>query len=300
VNDMNLGRLLREFGSDDKCREVLEELAWPDGPYCPRCKSETISHVQKRHIHDCDSCRYQFSVTAGTIFHDTHLPLAKWFAAVYLMCESKKSISARQIQRMLPVASYKTAWYLCHRIRKAMQQANPEPLKGTVEYDETFVGGKTRHMGRGYMGNKIAVMGAIERGGPIRFKVEKHVTSRAVEHFLRKTTGPETERIFTDQHPTYAGVDFPAPHESVNHSEEEWVRGEVHTNSVESAWSLFKRSIIGSYHHLSEKHLPAYLDEQEFRFNNRKNPHLFRDTLKCLLRAEPLSFEKLTEQRHSA
>ena len=300
MNDMNLGRLLREFGSDDKCREVLEELAWPDGPRCPRCKSDKLSRVEKRHIYDCDSCRYQFSVTAGTIFHDTHLPLAKWFAAVYLMCESKKSISARQIQRMLPVASYKTAWYLCHRIRKAMQEANPKPLKGTVEYDETFVGGKTRHMGRGYMGNKTAVMGAIERGGPIRFKVEKHVTAKAVQRFLKNATGPAIERIFTDQHPTYQGVDFPAPHESVNHSAEEWVRGEVHTNSVESAWSLFKRSIVGSYHHLSEKHLAAYLDEQEFRFNNRNNPHLFRDTIKRLLQANPLPFEKLTEERQSA
>src|ERR1700674_959110 len=187
VNDMNLSRLFRDCGSDDKCRAVLEELAWPDGPRCPRCKAQKISRVEKRHIFDCDVCRYQFSVTAGTIFHDTHLPLAKWFAAVYLMCESKKSMSARQIQRTLPVASYKTAWYLCHRIRKAMEAVNPEPLKGTIEYDETFMGGKTRHRGRERFMNKIAILGAIERGGPIRFRVEKRPTgpsSKTVQKFL--------------------------------------------------------------------------------------------------------------------
>jgi transposase-like protein len=292
--DMNLLTLARAFDSDNKCRQYLEELAWPDGVRCPRCQSDTISRIEKRNQYDCDACRYQFSVTTGTIFHDTHLPLWKWFAAVYLMCESKKSISANQIKRTLVVA-YKTAWYLCHRIRKAMEEVAPKPLKGTVEYDETFVGGKVRGMGRGYRGNKTAVLGALERGGPVRFKVEKHVTAQAVERFLKKTTGPDTEQIFTDEHPTYAGVDFPAPHDSVNHSAEEWVRGEVHTNSVESAWSLFKRSIIGSYHHLSEKHLAAYLDEQEFRFNNRKNPYMFRDTLKQLLSTDPLSFDALVK-----
>jgi transposase-like protein len=301
VDDMNLGRLLREFGSDDKCREVLEELVWPDGVKCPRCQCEKVSHVEKRHIYDCDSCRYQFSVTAGTILHDTHLPLAKWFAAIYLMCESKKSISARQIQRMLPVASYKTAWYLCHRIRAAMKEVNPEPLAGTVEYDDTWHGGKRKGMGKGYVGNKTTIMGVIERDGPIRLKVEKRMNAKTVSHFLQKTVSPETERIYTDSAPTFEAVDFgTAEHASVDHSAQEWVRGDVHTNSIEGVWSLFKRSVIGAHHQLSEKHLQSYLDEQSFRFNNRKNPHLFRDTLKQLLQAKPLPFKKLTADSYVA
>src|SRR5260370_37289250 len=125
--DMNLLTLARAFDSDNKCRQYLEELAWPNGVRCPRCQADTVSHIEKRHQYDCDLCRYQFSVTTGTIFHDTHLPLWKWFAAVYLMGESKKGMSANQIKRTLKVA-YKTAWYLCHRIRAAMKEVDPEAL----------------------------------------------------------------------------------------------------------------------------------------------------------------------------
>jgi transposase-like protein len=292
--DMDLLTLARVFDSDNKCRQYLEELAWPDGPQCPRCKSDKISHIEKRNQYDCDSCRYQFSVTAGSVFHDTHLPLWKWFAAVYLMCESKKGMSANQLKRTLKVA-YKTAWYLCHRIRAAMKEVHPEPLKGTVEYDDTWHGGKRKGMGRGYTGNKISIVGVIERDGPIRLKVEKRVNAKTISHFLQKTTSPETERIYTDSAPAFEAVNFgDAEHASVDHSAKEWVRGDVHTNSIEGVWSLFKRSVIGSYHQLSEKHLQAYLDEHSFRFNNRKNPYLFRDTLKQLLKAQPLPFEKLT------
>jgi transposase-like protein len=295
MTDMDLLTLARAFDSDAKCREFLEELAWPDGPMCPRCKSDKISRIEKRHQYDCDSCRYQFSVTAGSVFHDTHLPLWKWFAAVYLMCESKKGMSANQIKRTLKVA-YKTAWYLCHRIRAAMKEVNPEPLKGTLEYDDTWHGGSRKGMGKGYVGNKTSIMGVIERGGPIRLKVEKRVNARTVTHFLQKTTGPKMERIYTDSHPAFDAVDFgDAEHAQVDHRAQEWVRGDVHTNSTEGVWSLFKRSVIGSYHQLSEKHLQSYLDEHAFRFNNRKNPYLFRDTLKRLLYAEPLPFEQLTK-----
>jgi len=294
--DMDLLTLARAFNSDNKCREYLEELAWPHGVRCPRCMSDKISHIEKRNQYDCDSCRYQFSVTAGTIFHDSHLPLWKWFAAVYLMCESKKGMSANQLKRTLRVA-YKTAWFLCHRIRAAMKEINAEPLKGTVEYDDTWHGGKRRGMGKGYVGNKTTIMGAIERGGPIRLKVEKRVNAKTVSHFLQKNVSQETEHIYTDAAPTFEGVDFgKTEHDSVDHSAQEWVRGDVHTNSIEGVWSLFKRSVIGSYHQLSEKHLQSYLDEHAFRFNNRKNQFLFRDTLKRLLSTEPLSFEELTKE----
>jgi transposase-like protein len=296
MTDMDLLTLARAFYSDAKCREFLEELAWPDGPRCPRCKSNKISHIEKRNQYDCDACRYQFSVTAGTVFHDTHLPLWKWFAAVYLMCESKEGMSANQIKRTLKIA-YKTAWYLCHRIRAAMKEIEPELLRGTVEYDDTWHGGKRRGMGRGYTGNKTSIMGVIERGGPIRLTVEKRVNAKTVSHFLQKSVAPDTEHIYTDAAPRFAAVNFgDAQHDSVDHSTQEWVRGDVHTNSIESVWSLFKRSVIGSYHQLSEKHLQSYLDEHAFRFNNRKNPYLFRDTLQKLLQTPPVPFEELTKE----
>src|SRR5689334_1984255 len=139
---IDLCELIEQFGSEDKCRDYLEGLRWPDGVKCPRCGSDKISRIKKRHTFDCDACRYQFSVRAGTVFHDSHLPLWKWFLAVYVMCESKKGVSANQLKRMLGV-SYKTAWYLCHRIRSAMTDETTEPLTGTVEADETYVGGRS-------------------------------------------------------------------------------------------------------------------------------------------------------------
>src|SRR3989442_692737 len=146
---MNLVQLVQEFQDETKCRAALEALRWPGGVACPRCQSKTVYRVLARGQFDCDSCRYQFSVTSGTIFHDSHLPLWKWLLAIYLMLESKKGMSANQIRRTLAV-SYKTAWYLCHRVRRAVQELNPTPLRGTVEVDETYIGGKRK--GRQYMG----------------------------------------------------------------------------------------------------------------------------------------------------
>ena len=163
--DMNLVKLIEKYGSEDKCHAFLEELRWPEGVRCPRCDSDKISRIAARRQFDCDACRYQFSVRVGTLFHDSKLPLWKWFLATYVMVESKKGVSANQLKRMLGV-SYKTAWYLCHRIRSAMQEAHPVPLSGTVEADETYIGGKS-HRGRGKaaMTNKTMVVGALERGG---------------------------------------------------------------------------------------------------------------------------------------
>lgn len=291
---MNLIKLIEQFGSEDRCRSYLTELRWADGIACPRCKSKSISTLKEQPKYDCNACRYQFTATAGTIFHDTHLPLWKWFLAVYLMCESKKGISANQIKRTLEI-SYKTAWYLCHRIRAAMTEAEPTPLSGTVEVDETYVGGKKRHVGRGYRKNKTIVAGAVERDGNCRLEVIRNVDRKSLHAFIHKNTDPKTESIYTDENPSYKGIaDEDTKHESVNHSAEEWVNGDVHTNTAESVWSLLKRSIIGSYHKVSVKHLDAYLDELEHRFNNRHNEFLFRDTLLKLVSAETLTFESLT------
>jgi transposase-like protein len=298
TQSMNLMQLFEDFDTDKECRDFLEALRWPGGVKCPTCQSEKLSRIYERKQFDCDTCGYQFSATAGTIFHDSHLPLPKWFVAVYLMCESKKGISANQLKRTIKV-SYKTAWYLCHRIRKAMDEAKPKPLAGTVEIDESYIGGKRRHVGSGYVDNKTMVLGAIQRGGQVRLKVErrKKATKKTLHRFVLETTAGDTKRYMTDENPGYHGIaDADTTHESVNHSMEEWVRGDVHTNNVEGVWSLFKRSIVGSYHQISAKHLQSYLDEFEWRFNGRQNPYLFRDTMLKLANAPKMEYRELIEK----
>jgi transposase-like protein len=307
---MNLGKLIEQFGTDDRAREYLFHLRWPKGVRCPRCGIDKVSRIgwtdkpggeKGRRQLDCNSCRYRFSVTTGTVFHDSHLPLWKWFAATYLMCESKKGISANQLMRMLGIGSYKTAWYLCHRIRSAMVDAST-PLTGVVEVDETYIGGRRRHVGGGYRENKAMVMGALQRDGNVRLefvKGEHNLSGATARRFIKTTIHDDAEAIYTDGHGSYMGGwigDENTRHEWVDHADEEWVRGDVSTNGVESAWSLLKRSIVGSYHRLSEKHLPAYLDEFSFRFNNRDNPFLFRDTLLKLIQGDALPYDKLVGQ----
>lgn len=291
--EMNLVKLVEQFGSEDKCWQHLEQIRWPNGIQCPHCGSPKISRIQKRRQFDCDSCRYQFSATCGTIFHDTHLPLWKWFTAMYLMIESKKGMSANQMKRTLGI-SYKTAWYLCHRIRKAMSEMIKHDLSGTVEVDETWIGGKETLADRRRKTNKTIVIGAIERAGKIRLQVIKAANRKTLHAFIRKHTDPKTKRIMTDELAAYRGIaDFDTDHETVNHSIKEYVRGDVHTNGIENVWSLLKRSIIGTYHKLSAKHLNAYLDELEWRFNNRENPYLFNDTLKKLIQSQNLEYKEL-------
>lgn len=289
--EINLINLVEKYSNEDACRAYLEELRFPNGVSCLRCGSLSISRIQSYHIFECRSCGYQFSVIAGTIFTDTHLPLWKWFSAVYLMVESRKGISANQMKRTLGV-SYKTAWYLCHRIRAAMDYAAIEPLLGTIEVDETYVGGKIEGEGQGYKGNKALVVGAIERGGDATLDVIEHADKETLHAFIHGHAAPD--KVYTDDWPAYKGIESEATqHETVNHSADEWVRGDVHTNSVENVWSLLKRSIVGSYHHVSKKHLGSYLDELEWRFNNRDNPYLFRDTLLKLIKSTNLPYEKL-------
>jgi transposase-like protein len=302
-SDMDLMKLIAQFDTDDKCRATLEKLRWPDGVRCIRCESAKISRNYKRNQFECDSCGYHFSVTAGTIFHDSHLPLRKWFIATYLICESKKGISALQLKRTLGVA-YKTAWYLCHRIREAVKDADTSLLSGFVEVDETYVGGKAKNMhkdvrarkiqGRGASG-KAMVLGPIERGGKVRLDSGLVANRETLRAFIAAKLADETACIITDDLPAYDGCgDANTRHEMVNHSKMEWVRGEVHTNTMEGVWSLFKRSIIGSYHQISVKHLDRYLDELEFRFNNRNNPYLFRDALLRLIASSNLEYKDLT------
>jgi transposase-like protein len=290
--EMNLMKLMEDFGTEAECRDALELLRWHEGVTCPHCDSKSISRLQTHHIYECNSCGYQFSVMAGTIFHDSHLPLKKWFVAIYLVVESKKGISANQMKRTIDV-SYKTAWYLCHRIRDAMTASAIEPLMGTIEVDETYVGGKTEGKGHGYKGNKTIAAGIVERNGDAVLNVITHADRETLHKFIHDHSAPDN--VYTDEWPAYEGIkNEVVNHETVNHRADEWIRGDVHTNSIENVWSLLKRSIMGSYHQVSAKHLDAYLDELEWRFNNRENPYLFRDTLLKLIKANNLPYEKLT------
>ena len=291
---MSIVSLLDRFDSDANCRLLLEELRWPGGVACLRCGDMEVSRIKDRPQWDCPSCGYQFSVTTGTIMHDTHLPLRKWFAAIYLLCESRKGMSANQLKRTLGVA-YKTAWYLSHRIREAMANdpLSGPTLVGVVEVDETLVGGKAKR-GRPALENKFYVAGAIERGGQVRIKRVPNVRKHTLHGFIQETVSDAAEAIYTDELKSYIGIaDDDTRHETVNHSAEQWVVGDVHTNSIEGVWSLFKRSIMGSFHKVSEKHLDRYLEELEWRFNNRKNPHIFRDALKRIVTTGALPYQDL-------
>jgi len=296
---IDLPKLIEEFGSEAKCRAFLEALRWPDGVSCPRCNGTKVSRIEKREQYDCDSCRYQFSATAGTVFHDSHLPLWKWFLAVYMLCESKKGVSANQLKRMLGV-SYKTAWYLCHRIRQAMTAGIKTEGKLTgsiVEMDDTRVGGEAQKWRP--IPQKVYVVGMVERDGKLRLTVVSDLKADTLRIAARKHVSKDIELIITDEFAAYynaLGPTYKRRWQRIKHKKQ-YVRGNIHTNSIENAFSLLKRGITGSWHHVSAKHLQRYLDEMSFRFSERKNPHLFSDTLTELVSADPLTFKKLTAKK---
>jgi transposase-like protein len=301
--NINLAELTEQFGTDEKCRKALEQLRWKDGAKCPRCNSAATA-IANRFQYDCDTCHYQFSVTAGTIFHDSHLSLWKWFVTTALLCEAKKGMSACQIQRTVGM-SYKTAWYLCHRIRASMVATDKPKLDGKIEMDETYIGGRVRGgkskgiTGRG--SDKEIVIGIRQRDGELRLFHSKDVKAATLAKYIRENVSEDAEVIFTDDYPSYpsaikrAGI--PArKHKTINHSKGIYVMGDTYTNTVENAFSLFKRGVRGTWHHISAKHLAAYLEEMSFRFNNRKNPYLFRDTILKLIASSNLEYKTLTKE----
>ena len=293
---INLISLIEKFRDEETCREYLEKLRWSADVCCPRCGDLSVSEISTRDQFDCNGCRYRFSVTSGTIFDNTNLPLWKWFVTIYLICESKKSISANQIKRTIGV-TYKTAWHLCHRIRSAMRGhiSGGPTLFGVVEVDETLVGGKRRGVGTGNRVGKTWVAGAVQRGGEVRIEAVPNTKRATLHAFIARNTRPDTEAIYTDELKSYLGIaDHDTRHETVRHSEEEWVVGDVHTNSVEGVWSLLKRSIVGAWHQVSAKHLDAYLSEVEFRINHRNDPYIFEAVLIRLLDGQALRYRELT------
>jgi len=296
---MALLEMLNKYSTDDKCREILTKLRWPEGVRCPRCNEDRVFWIEDRNQFECSSCSYQFSVTTGTVFNDTHLPLQKWFAATYLLCESKKGMSACQVQRTLGM-SYKTAWYLCHRIRAAMGEVNKKMLSGTVEMDETYIGGKMK--GRGMQAARDAkeiVIVLRERGGDLRFFHAEDVKAGTLAKYIKENVSADVDVMMTDDFLSYpfamdrAGVDR-KKHKVIRHNSGVYVMGNVHTNTAENAFSLLKRGIMGTWHKISAKHLASYLQEMEFRFNRRNRSDLFIDTLRHMITAPVLTFQRLT------
>jgi len=279
--DLTLDEIQSRFADDDKAREYLEAILWPNGVVCPHCKQNDQSafwKIEKNEekkirggLRQCVPCGKQFTCTVGTIFEDSHIPLRKWLVAWYLLCASKKGISALQIKRMLGLGSYRTAWMMMHKIRYALQtpQFN-DKLSGIVEVDETYIGGVKRGMGRCYKGNKSAVVALVERDGRVRSQVVKTVTGKNLKAILNENVEKDT-RIMTDTFQVYlkATKGFKS-HETVNHHIKEYARGDVTTNSAEGYFSLLKRGVIGTFHHVSKKHLPLYLAEFDHRYSNRK------------------------------
>lgn len=307
---MNLIDVNEKFKTEESCWNYLEQMRWPSGIRCVTCGHDKVSVIARKvskitenkrgKLYQClePSCQQQFSATSGTIFHDSHLPLTKWFLAVALIADAKKGISAKQIQRHLGIKSYKTAWYLAHRIRKSMEETEGSLFTGTVEVDETYVGGKYDPRRKRARYEKPAVVGLIERGSSGRVRTMRlNTVSKAtlVGTILQNTD--ESAHIMTDEHAGYKSVGTIRKHDSVNHIKEEWVRGNVHTNSIENYWSLFKRGLIGSFHQVSVKHLERYMAEFDYRFNNRKDVDIFIKTIARMCGTIPMQFKQLTADK---
>jgi transposase-like protein len=285
-------QFMATFPDETACRQYLADRRWPDGVKCPRCgKSDRVYKIAQAWKWECANpdCRkgnaYRFSVTAGTIFENTKHPLLTWFKVLYTMLQSKKGVSSRQIRRTFfgENSSTRTAWYVCHRLRAGMAEPEFKQLLGIVEVDETFFGGKEKNKHRnkrigpntkGTTG-KTPVIAAISRKGNVVCQMIETTDTLTLDGFVHKVVSDKVELIATDEAYGYQKLGDKFPHGSVRHSAGEYVRGEIHTANIDSFWALLKRGVIGTYHHVSKKYLPLYLNEFSFRHNNRKNEDVF-------------------------
>lgn len=284
---------IRYFSDLDVCNDFVAKLRWPNGPHCPRCGSVEYSYLTTRRLWKCKGCKKQYSVKVGTIFESSPLGLDKWLPAVWLAANSKNGISSHELARALGVTQ-KSAWFMLHRIRLAMQTGSFDKLDGEVEVDETYIGGKARNMhaskrkALGYMGGrtakgKTAVAGVIERGGQARAQVVPDVTGKTLKGLVHENVAPGST-VFTDNWKAYFGLDAHYGHEVVDHAET-YVDGRVHTNGIENFWSLLKRGLHGTYVSVEPFHLFRYLDERVFTFNARDASDL--DRFRAVLRGTP-------------
>ena len=306
----SLQQIHKQFDTQDKCMALLVNLRWPDGVRCPRCGNDKVFKIKHRawnwvcksgaetidkqtgEVKICKRQGYRFSPLVGTVFENTNYPLPVWFEVIYLICQSKKGMSAMQVQRMLNEngreTAYKTAFYICHRVRAMLDNPEFGPLMGQVEVDETYIGGKNknRHWDKKQSGTgtagKIPVIGAISRKGNVVCKMIENADTETLTKFVRKTVSDKVELVATDEalRLSLPQMRHPTRITAVSHSDGEYVRGEVHTQNIDSFWALLKRGIIGTYHNVSKKYLPLYLNEFQWRFNHRKDPDIFITALR--------------------
>lgn len=268
------------FHNETAAVKFLEETLWPNGICCPRCgKSDRVTEINGKTarpgLKSCGYCRKQFTVKVGTVFESSHIPLHIWLQATYLMVSSKKGISAHQLHRTLEI-TYKSAWFMAHRLREAMKDGSFSPMGGSgkvVECDETYVGGKegNKHKNKRGLVRKAPVVSLVERNGSVRSFHVPEVTAKNVGVILHSQVNKKTN-IMTDEGTVYTArvMDGFASHQTVNHSAGEYVRGKAHINSAENYFSLLKRGIIGTFHHVSQRHLARYVAEFDFRYNERR------------------------------
>jgi transposase-like protein len=303
------------YSDETAAREHLESIRWADGVYCPHCGGyddirKLGGAAAEKGLWHCKPCRKKFTVTVGTVFERSHIPLTKWVAAFHLMCSSKKGISAHQGHRMLGI-TYKTAWFMWHRIREAMKAgglSNVPPMGGkgkVVEADETYFHELPEHKQpirtfpdrpKFGPGHKRAIVSLVERGGQVRSFYAGKATAQDVAKIVRENVHRES-RLHTDESRVYwkVGEEF-AAHEAVNHSQKEYARGDVTTNTIESFFSVFKRGMRGTYQHCSERHLPRYLAEFDFRYNNRVALEC-DDNMRTVRALKGISGKRLTYQQ---
>jgi transposase-like protein len=309
---MNIREAHIKFGTDEQCFEYIEKMRWPDGVVrCPVCGNDKIQKVARQKesknkrgwFYLCleKTCHHQFTPTSGTLFQDTHLPLIVWFQAITLVLNAKKGMSAKQLQRDLGIGGYKTAWYLLHRIREAMNEGAIPKLGGTVEIDETYIGGKQRGKGHAHkFDNKDCVIGMVQRGGQLRLVQVPDHKADTVYDVIAEHVDKGVSRIMTDESRIYnfkLTKYHHTKHQRVNHISGEYVRGDVYTNTIESAFSLLKRGLIGNFHTVSIKHLQRYLNEFSYRFNRRNDSDMFMETVRRLAGLGPLPFTALTSEK---
>jgi len=304
---MNLLKVAQTFTTEDQALDYLVASRWPDGVRCLACDHGKVYRIDTHgktkkpcRIYECADCGLHFSAKAGTLFNDSHLPLQKWFATMALMTEAKKGISAKQVARHIGV-SYKTAWYLCHRIRKAMEELNAPPLGGQgklVEIDEAFIGGKMRRKGVGAgKAAKVSVLGMAERNGRVHLQKIDNAKAASLRPILEAHLDPNTDKVVTDSAPVYTALIPADKHEELVSKDSIRETGFSATYTVDGAIALFKRGVIGSYHKLSKDHLDSYLQEFSWRWNNRHmQPQLFDMLLVKLSGKVPLPFKKLTRE----
>lgn len=282
-SELTLKRLNENETAEDEARETLESLRWGENVSCPRCGSDNISKILankekkvRKGLYRCKDCRKakrsnQFTVTVGTIFEDSHIKLHVWLQAIVLLCSSKKGMSAHQLHRQLGV-TYKTAWFMAHRIRYAMEQESfDKKLDGTVEVDETYIGGYSKRIGNQTgLENKKAVVSLLQRDGEVRSVPVETVSASSLKEVLSEHMD-KSSHLMTDEARGYIklGRDY-VSHNVVNHKKYEYAKGDVTTNRVEGYFSILKRGINGVYHHVSKEHLHRYLAEFDFRYNHRK------------------------------